>query len=100
MALICKGGKEKAFKYVFSPSILIDLHLFSSFNSSTSSASLLDASVILRLESIIWCLGCLGGSYMKYVKYEEKYSKRARDSAVDDVNGGSVEVRFFRMFLL
>ena len=38
-------------------------------------------------------MGCIGISYLKHVKQEEKYSKRARESSENDIAGGSVQVR-------
>ena len=89
---ICKGGKERSFQYFFMPTILADIQLFASSSSAINGAPVPDARVVLRLEGTLWCLGCIGRTYMKYVKYDEKYSKRARDNAENSVTGDSIEV--------
>ena len=81
---ICKGGKERSFRYIFHPSILEDLSCFSTFNTAQSiNSKALDASTILRMESVMWCVGCLGVAYTRHCRLEERYRRRAgRD--IDD----------------
>ena len=92
VSYICKGGKERSFQFFFSPSILADIQLFASISSPTNGVSISDVRLVLRLEGTLWCLGCIGRTYMKYVKYDEKYSKRARENVENSVTGDSIEV--------
>ena len=84
MTQICKGGKERPFRYIFHPSILEDLSCFSTFNSAQSiNSKALDAAMILHMESVMWCVGCLGVTYTRHYRLEERYRRRARRD-VDD----------------
>ena len=94
LSQICKGGKERAYSYMFLQENIAKVQQFSESDSLISSGiTAVDVRAVLSLESLMWCVGCLGASYMKHVRLEEKYRRRAAHSAEDSFGGGSAEVR-------
>ena len=92
---ICKKGKDRAFQYMFIPQVLAVFKRFSGFNSSTAHlthAAALQMDAILHLESVLWSIGCLGVSYMKNVKLEEKFRRRASQNLNGSLDSKSEEV--------
>ena len=92
---ICKKGKERAYRYVFMPEVLAQFERFSGFNMATAQLShpaALQISTILQLESVLWSIGCLGLTYMKNVKLEEKFRRRASQNLNGSLDSKSEEV--------
>ena len=92
---ICKKGKERAYQYVFMPQVLALFERFSGFNSATAQLThpaALQMCTILRLESVLWTIGCIGISYMKNVKLDEKFRRRASQNLNGSLDSKSEEV--------
>ena len=92
---ICKKGKDRAYHYMFMPQVLAVFERFSGFNSSTAHlthTAALQTDSILHLESVLWSIGCLGVSYMKNVKLEEKFRRRASQNLNCSLDSKSEEV--------
>ena len=86
---VCKNGKEEACRY-----ILLDAKReLDRFVSESSQSSNSATSRILRFEGVMWSLGCMGISYMKLLKYERRFNKRAAAAAAESgtasYDGGS-----------
>jgi hypothetical protein len=92
LSQICKGGKERAFGYMFLPENIAELQHFAEANLLATGSVAVDVRAVLSLESVMWCVGCLGASYMKHVRLEEKYRRRTAQSTEDSLGGGSAEV--------
>jgi hypothetical protein len=92
LSQICKGGRERAFAYMFLPENIAELQRFSESNLLATGSVGVDVRAVLSLESILWCVGCLGVSYMKHVRLEEKYRRRTAQSVEDSLGGSSAEV--------
>jgi hypothetical protein len=96
LSQICKGGRERAFGYMFLPENIAQLQRFSASNLVATGSVAVDVRAVLSLESVMWCVGCLGVSYMKHVRLEGKYRRRTTQSAEDSLGGGSAEVCVMR----
>ena len=99
---ICNLGKEKAFKFFFSPIFIEELNQFSSFNSTCVSTTVLSARTILKMEGILWTLGSMGAAYMRLIKLDDKYNRRAREYSENTTSVEQMEVsdckRFYSYF--
>jgi hypothetical protein len=92
---ICKKGKERAYQYLFMPQVLAVFERFSGFDASTAHlthTAALQMDTILHLESVLWSIGHLGVSYMKNVKFEEKFRRRASQNLNGSLDSKSEEV--------